>query len=782
MKKVISNCLVFIVLILCSFKANDTKITLFLIGDSTMANKLPSDEPETGWGMVLPKYFTDAIEIQNHAKNGRSTKSFINEGLWEKVISQVKKGDWVFIQFGHNDEKINDSTRYTNPSSTFRQNLARFVKETQAKGGNAVLITPVMRRKFDENGKFVDQHGDYPAAVKAVAKELGVPMIDLHAKSQVVIEKMGVEGSKRLFLHYAPNVYRKFPKGANDDTHFSKFGAETMASLVLDDVQKLGLPLKSYLKHSVHDGKYAYELPKIYLPVFKKDTFNIVNYGAKADGQTLNTKAINQAIDMCSQAGGGTVYVPAGLWLTGPIIFKSNVNLHLAKGALVQFSSNFDDFPLIKTTYEGLTAVRCQAPLYALNAENVAITGFGVLDGAGDAWRPVKKAKMTASAWEKLLSTGGLLSPDKNTWYPTQKSLAGSTANKPGVLVDGKDIKDFENIKDFLRPNMFSFTSCKNILLEGVTFQNSPAWCLHPLLSEHITLKNIRAKNPWYAQNGDGIDLESCHNVLIEDCLFDVGDDGICIKSGRDEEGRKRGVATEDVIINNCTVYHAHGGFVIGSEMSGGVRNMFVNNCTFMGTDIGLRFKSARGRGGVVEQIFINQIQMAEIPGEAILFDMYYAAKDPVLAFGEKHPEPAMNAEPVSEGTPIFKDFVIKNVVCKGADKAIFVRGLPEMPIKNVLIENAVLEAEKGMVCTEAENFTLKNVALLCKDGNTIQLKNSQQITFDDLKYNLAKTDLLLNITGERTKKIRLINTDTKSVKTEASFGEKVAPSVLTKK
>jgi len=780
MKKVLL--FTFTLLTIFSFKLEDTRTTIFLCGDSTMADKAANAAPETGWGMVLPEFFTNEIKIENHAVNGRSTKSFINEGRWKTVIDKVKKGDWVLIQFGHNDQKVNDTTRSAPSQTLYKQNLTRFVNETRAKGGTPVLITPVMRRKFDEGGKFVDQHQDYPDVVKALAKELKVPMIDLHQKSQKVIEQHGVAGSKKLFLHYPKNVYARYKDGASDDTHFSRYGAEVMASLVCEDMASLGLPLKSYFKKSVYPTKFVYELPKVSTPVFKKDTFNIVNFGAVADGQTLNTKAINKAIVTCSEAGGGTVIVPSGVWLTGSIVMKSNVNLHLRKGALIQFSNRFEDFDLIRTTYEGLTAARCQAPVYGIDLENVAITGFGVLDGAGDAWRPVKRSKMTQGAWEKLIASGGLLSPDKNNWYPSQKSYLGSTVQLPGVLKDGKEVKDFEYIKDFLRPNMLSLTRCSNVLLEGITFQNSPAWCLHPLLCDNITLKGVKAKNPWYAQNGDGIDLESCKNALIEDCTFDVGDDGICIKSGRDEEGRKRGVPTENVLINNCFVYHAHGGFVIGSEMSGGVKNMFVNNCTFMGTDIGLRFKSARGRGGVVENIYISDIGMTNIPGEAILFDMYYAAKDPVPVYGEKTDIPEIKFEPVGAGTPLFKDFYMKNIVCRGAEKALFIRGLPEMPIKNVWLEDAILESDKGMICTEAENINLKNVSILSKDATTIQIQNGQQITLDNIQYKGASTDLLLKITGERNKSVRLVNTDTTQAKKDFELGEKVPSSVLLKK
>src|SRR5690349_13717467 len=170
-------------------------------------------------------------------------------------------------------------------------------------------------------------------------------------------------------------------------------------------------------------------------------------------------------------------------------------------------------------------------------------------------------------------------------------------------------------------------------------------------MCEDLTVRNVYAKNPWYAQNGDGIDVESCKNVLIEDSKFDVGDDGICIKSGRDAEGRKRGMPTENVTIRNCVVYHAHGGFVVGSEMSGGAKNINVENCTFVGTDIGLRFKTTRGRGGVVENIYIDNILMKDIPGEAILFDMYYSAIDPVALAGEKREAPKVMVYPVTEET-----------------------------------------------------------------------------------------------------------------------------------
>jgi len=386
----------------------------------------------------------------------------------------------------------------------------------------------------------------------------------------------------------------------------------------------------------------------------------------------------------------------------------------------------------------------------------------------------VKKDKLTETQWKKLIASGGVLSEDKKTWYPSEKSVKGSSLKNPGEITPDKTPEFYESVKDFLRPNLLVFTNCKKVLLEGVTFQNSPAWCLHPLMCEDLTVRNVYAKNPWYAQNGDGIDVESCKNVLIENSTFDVGDDGICIKSGRDEAGRKRGMPTENLIARNCTVYHAHGGFVIGSEMSGGARNLLVENCTFIGTDIGLRFKTTRGRGGIVENIFVNNIAMKDIVGEAILFDMYYAAQDPIPLAGEKREPPKVETVPVTEATPQFRNFYIRNVVCNGAEKAIFVRGLPEMNVKNIVMEDMVLQANKGLDMTEGSDITLKNVVLITRDINPVMnIHNSKNIALNKIGYSNA--DLLLNVTGEKSSGIDVTSTDVKKAKKsfEVNYGAK---------
>lgn len=515
---------------------------------------------------------------------------------------------------------------------------------------------------------------------------------------------------------------------------------------------------------------FGQTLPKVKLPVFRKDSTNIKKFGAVGDGAFLNTVAINDAITACNKKGGGVVRVPSGLWLTGPLVLKSNVNLHLAQGATLLFTKDFTQYPLVKGNWEGLPQMRNQSPISATGAINIAITGKGIIDGNGDAWRMVKKDKLNETQWKKLVSSGGVLSEDKKTWYPSEGSLKGSQLQNPGVISPEKDAAFFESVKDFLRPNLLVLTNCKNILLEGVTFQNSPAWCLHPLMSEHITVRNISVKNPWYAQNGDGIDVESCKNVLLENSVFDVGDDALCMKSGRDAEGRKRGMPTENVVIRGCTVYASHGGFVIGSEMSGGARNIFVSNCTFIGTDIGLRFKTTRGRGGVVENIFIRDIYMKDIIGEAILFDMYYAAKDPIPLLGEKRELPKVEFKPVDETTPVFKNFHISNVYCNGAEKGIFVRGLPEMHVKDIVLENMVLQAKKGIDIQEASAITFRNISISSMETDpVIDIVQSDNLLFDRISYPEG-ADLLFRVSGERSGNIRVINTNTSKTKKAVAY------------
>lgn len=228
--------------------AQKTPVTIFMAGDSTMAIKQPDKRPETGWGEMLGQYFKDGtVKIDNRAMNGRSTKTFISEGRWQSIVDALQKGDYVFIQFGHNDESKEKGERYT-PPADYRNNLIRFITDVKAKGGNPVLLTPVMRRKFDSTGNFVDTHGEYPDIVRTVAKEQKVPFIDMHRDSEVVIKSYGVEGSRKLFLQLKPGENSNYPNGIEDNTHFNPLGADEIAKLAVKGIKDNKIGLKKYLK------------------------------------------------------------------------------------------------------------------------------------------------------------------------------------------------------------------------------------------------------------------------------------------------------------------------------------------------------------------------------------------------------------------------------------------------------------------------------------------------------------------------------------------------------
>jgi len=509
-------------------------------------------------------------------------------------------------------------------------------------------------------------------------------------------------------------------------------------------------------------------------PTFPDFTVSITDFGAVGDGQTLNTLAIAAAIDKVTAKGGGKVVIPRGLWLTGPIILKNNINLSIEEGALVIFSSDKDLYPLIETSFEGHNTVRCTSPIYGKDLENIAITGNGVFDGTGEAWRPVKKEKLADSQWKKLVKSGGVLSENGKIWYPSESSLEGQNLSEMNVPKQLGNIEEYKKIKDFLRPVMVSLVNCKKVLFDGPVFQNSPAWCLHPLMCEDLTIRNITVKNPWFSQNGDGLDIESCKNSIIYNCNFDVGDDAICIKSGKDADGRKRARPTENLVISNCIVYHGHGGVTIGSEMSGGVKNVHVSNCTFMGTDVGLRFKSNRGRGGIVENIYFSGINMINIPTQAISFNLYYGglSVSEMLAEGRNTETTTGEIPPVSEETPLFRNISIKNLTCKGASQAIYLQGLPELNLENIIFENIDIEADNGLTSIDANGISIKGMRLITKNLPALSFINSLNVNIE--KLDVAENQKpYIDIKGKKSTNItiRSVNSGNKN---KAVIGDEV--------
>lgn len=509
-------------------------------------------------------------------------------------------------------------------------------------------------------------------------------------------------------------------------------------------------------------GRYNYlykglpfEMPVLDRPTFPANNVSIADYGGVPDGATLNTEAFAKAMQALSQKGGGTLTVPSGIWYTGPIVFQSNINLHLEKGALILFSSNFDLYPLVHTVFEGLDTRRCQSPISGRNLKNIAITGEGSINGSGDAWRPLKKSKVTDSHWQRVIKSGGVVK-DGNYWFPSKGSLKGNDMSDMNVPQGDLSDEEWKSVKDFLRPVMVSFIECENVLLEGVLFENSPSWNIHPLMCKNVIVDNVFVRNPGYSQNGDGLDLESCQNSIIVNSTFDVGDDAICIKSGKDEDGRRRGMPTENVIIDNCKVFQGHGGFVVGSEMSGGVRNISVSNCQFLGTDVGLRFKSRRGRGGVVENIYVNNINMFDIATESFLFDLYYGGKSASEALEDGDETPVENiVYEVDETTPVFRNIYVKNLTSRNARRAMYFNGLPEMNITNINLENTTITSTFGGELSESDGITFKNVKIIPKEGPALILNNVKNMDATGLTYPDSLKEVV-KITGKLNGKIAL--------------------------
>lgn len=436
------------------------------------------------------------------------------------------------------------------------------------------------------------------------------------------------------------------------------------------------------------------ELPKI-----PDREYCIKDFGAVNGGTKSNTEAINAAVTKANEDGGGKVIIPAGIWLTGPIELKSNIDLHLENGAVLLFDKNEEEYPLYLSDFEGLECIRAKSPIFAENASNIAITGTGTVDGNGQLWRPIKQFKMTQRQWDALLkkSQYTVTEKDGQIWLPTKTSFDGWNMSKQ-KSPELESLVTAQKYWDFFRPVMVRLYQCDHILIEDVTLQNSPAWNLHPCFCQHVTIKNANIRNPYYAQNGDGLDLESCQFAEITGTTFDVGDDAICMKSGKGEKAREIKVPTEHVRISNCTVYHGHGGFVVGSEMSRGVRDVEVKNCTFIGTDVGIRFKSALGRGGVVEDITLDGIQMMDIEKEAIIFTMGY-----VLDYREDAEKPTVVK---AEDIPYFKNITMRNITCNGAEYGLKAEGIDlstldiagesdgSPVIDNIVVENSMIVAK----------------------------------------------------------------------------------------
>lgn len=450
---------------------------------------------------------------------------------------------------------------------------------------------------------------------------------------------------------------------------------------------------------------------------FPAAAVNIAQFGAIPDGKTECTEAFAAAIKELSDKGGGHVIVPKGVWKTGPIVLKSNIDLHLKKGATIIFSENKELYVQKDDPRDG--SKKCNALIRASKCENIGITGQGVIDGQGFIWRPIKEKKLKRGGagefWDEALALGGTIKPDDKTyslWYPFNLNPELGIPN----------IAATPEIQEKMRPHLVNITDSKNVVIEGVTLRNSPKFHLVPTRIQNLIIENVTIDCPWWAQNGDAMDPGNVQVALIAGCHVSAGDDGICMKGGVGEKGVEAG-PQRDFLICNDTVYRAHGGFVIGSEFSGGMQRLVVKDCMFDGTDIGCRFKSAPGRGGWCEDIYCVNIVMKNIREAAILFQSGYADRS---AGGRG----ATDSDDKSKFYPNWSNFTFRNITSVNAQKAVDITGLKGFPVHDLLFDGVnFYGTHEGMSIDYAEKITFKNCVMTPQKENDI--KHSKDIIWN---------------------------------------------------
>ena len=387
--------------------------------------------------------------------------------------------------------------------------------------------------------------------------------------------------------------------------------------------------------------------------------------------------------------------MPAGVWPTGPIHLRSNVNLHLEAGARVLFSPHPADYlPPVLTRWEGVECYNYSPLIYARDCENVAVTGEGILDGQGRAWWH----------WKKLQG-------------PAAKRLYD--AQSEGVPVEARR---FGTEEAALRPQFLQFVGCRNVLVEGVTFLDGPMWTVHPVYCEAVLVRGITVRSE--GPNTDGLNPDSCRHVLVEGCTFHTGDDCVAINSGMNEDGWRVGRPCEKVVIQDCTMSEGHGAVSIGSGMSGGVRDVCVRDCTITGGDHAIRLKSMRGRGGYVEKVYVERLRVSGLRQEAILLNMFYGAS---------------TAPSRSDAPPAFRDVQVRDVACGGAGAGVVIRGLPEQPIERVTLADLRLEAVEGIRCQDAVDITFDGVSGAVEKEPLFSCSNVRGLNVRDM--SLRKTE-----------------------------------------
>jgi len=469
-------------------------------------------------------------------------------------------------------------------------------------------------------------------------------------------------------------------------------------------------------------------LKRIVPPKFPDQDFSVKRFGAKGDGMADDSRAFRSAISACAQAGGGRVFVPDGKYRTGPIHLRSGVRFHLADDAEIIFSDNPEDYlPVVLVRVGGVELYNYSPLIYARDCTNIAVTGKGKLNGNAKAW------------WD----------------WKSRETRAGFEMGARAVPV-AKRV--FGTPEAAIRPSFLSFVGCTNILLEDFTIGSGPNWTIHPIYCENVTIRGVKVITD--GPNNDGIDPDSCRDVLIENCVFDTGDDCVVLKSGYNEDGWRVGRPTENVVMRHCSSKRGHGGLVIGSEMSGDVRNVFMEDCEFDGTDRAIRIKSRRDRGGVVEKVYARNLKVKDMQREVVILNMDYSAD---------------RNTSTKTTPPQYRNMQFENIIGVGAPVAVLIQGLSDSPITNIRFFNMTIQAKKGVVANYVSNIRFEHVRIQPVEGPAFKLTDASEIQLEHCPAP-ENAELFLQLGGRASRAVVLEGCDLTGAKRKFDIGSDIDP------
>jgi polygalacturonase len=493
--------------------------------------------------------------------------------------------------------------------------------------------------------------------------------------------------------------------------------AESRVKVTIPTKDQVGAPV---MPDEIAPVKAPFPMPEFKKPKFPALSVKITEHGAKEN--ELATKSIQAAIDTVSSKGGGTVILPAGKWLTGRVSLKNNVNLHFAEGAEVNFSGNVEDYrPAVFTRNEGVEVMSLGALIYASGQTNIAVTGKGKLIGPPKDCS-VRNQVMKSSVIENFIAAQ----------TPVEERVYEGQNGGPIFL-----------------PMFISPINCTNVYIEGVTLERTAFWNIVPVYCDGVIIRGVTV-NSVGIPRGDGIDIESSRNVLIEYSTLNCGDDCFTMKAGRGDDGMRVSKPTENVVVRFCLAQKGHGGITLGSETAGMIRNLYLHDCVFDGTGTGIRFKTRRPRGGGGENVILERIRM-DLTGTAITADML-GARMYVGELADRLP-----ARPINKLTPLFRNVTVKDIIVENAGEFVKITGIPESPFSNFQLENADVNCNKLMRISDAKDFSFKNAAIQSADAG-INLLDARNVTFDNVSFKVPGGEIITKLQGDATANIRFQN------------------------